>query len=94
MYKKLLLSTLYSAIAFCIISYASVMASLFKSVGSLTLKPVANIGFPYNYYYQFWLRGSTSPNCGWRFRYFVADALLTWLCCTVIYLALSKQKKP
>jgi len=93
MYKKLLISTLWSAIAFCVISYISVMASLLKSVGGLSLKPVTNIGFPYQYYYQFWLKGSDSPNCGWRFHHFMIDALLTWLCCTAIYLIVSQKKQ-
>jgi len=65
MIKKFLIVSLYAAITFCIVSYISVMYSLFQSVGKLHLKPVTNIGFPFKYYYQFWLSGSNSPNCGW-----------------------------
>jgi hypothetical protein len=68
------------------------MASLFTSVGKLSLKPVTNIGFPYKYY-QFWVRDSSSPNCGWRLQNFILDALVTWLCCTALYLIVNKKKK-
>ena len=48
-------------------------------------KPVTNIGFPYKYYYQFWLRGSDSPNCGWDFKSFIFDCLITWIFTVCIY---------
>lgn len=90
--KKMAVATLYSAIVFCVLSYFSVMASLFRSVGKLSLKPVTNIGFPYKYYYQFWVRDSPSPNCGWRLQNVVIDAVLTWLFCTAIYLMITRKK--
>ena len=92
MLRKLLTATFYSAIAFCLVSYASVMVSLLSSVGNLSQKPVANLGFPYRYYYQFWLRGADSPNCGWNFKNFILDCFITWMLTTAIYLIVKRKK--
>lgn len=62
MTQNLLKATFYSMVVFCVVSYFSVVASLLP--GDISEKPVANIGFPYKYYYQFWGSGSDSPNCG------------------------------
>ena len=90
MIKKLFKSLFYAAIVFCVVSYISVMASLLGSVGNLSQKPVANLGFPYKYYYQFWLHGSDSPNCGWNLNNFILDYLFAWILTTTIYLIKNK----
>jgi hypothetical protein len=92
MARKILIATIYSIIAFCVISYISVMISLLSSVGNLSRKPVANLGFPFKYYYQFWLRGSDSPNCGWKFDNFALDCFIIWILTAAIYL-MAKRKK-
>jgi hypothetical protein len=92
MIRKLLIATLYSAIAFCVVSYASVMTSLLISVGNPSQKPVANLGFPYKYYYQFWLRGSDSPNCGWSFNSFIIDLFIVWILTVTIYLIVKRKR--
>lgn len=91
MLKKLLISTFYAAIVFCVVSYASVMISLLSTVGT-NQKPVANLGFPFKYYYQFWLRGNDSPNCGWNIHNFYLDVVITWIVVTIIYLKIKKNK--
>ena len=58
--------------------HISVMYSLFQSIGNPLLKLVVNIGFPFKYYYQFWLSGSNSPNCGWVITYFIYDVVIVW----------------
>ena len=68
------------------------MTSLLSSVGDPSQKPVTNLGFPFKYYYQFWLNGADSPNCGWRFNYFILDYLIIWILTTTIYL-IAKRKK-
>ncbi len=93
MIKKLLISSIYAIIAFCVLSFFSVIYSLLQSVGNPSLKPVTNIGVPFKYYYQFWLSGSDSPNCGWNFYNFVYDGLLIWMVVTVTYLVI-KRKSP
>lgn len=92
MIRKLVIATFYAAIVFCVISYASVMNSLLSSVGNLSQKPVANLGFPYNYYHQFWLRGSDSPNCGWNINNFMLDCVITWVLTTTIYMLFQWKK--
>ena len=92
MIKKLILATFYSIIAFCVVSYITVMSSLFQSVGDLSKKPVTNIGYPFKYYYQFWLRGNDSPNCGWEFQNFELDCFITWIVCVVIYFIIKRKQ--
>ncbi len=92
MTKKIIIGTTYSFIVFCIISYFSVMYSLLQSVGNLSMKPVTNIGFPFKYYYQFWLSDSDSPNCGWNIDAFFYDVLITWIIVTLTYLIIKRIK--
>lgn len=93
MLKKIIIGTIYSIIAFCIISYISVMSSLINSIGDPTNKPVTNIGYPFKYYYQFWLNGSDSPNCGWRISNFLFDILITWSITLLIYFIVTKKNR-
>jgi hypothetical protein len=83
--KGLLVSGFYSIVIFCVVSYISVMTSLIKSAGHVSIKPVSNIGFPFKYYYQFWLNGSDSPNCGWQIKYFIYDFFIVWIITTIVY---------
>ena len=92
MIKNLLKITFYAIITFCVISYISVMVSLLNVVfiGDPTMKPVTNIGFPYKYYYQFWLTGSDSPNCGWRSNRFILDGIITWILVAMVFFGFKK----
>lgn len=92
MNKNFLLSIFYGFLFFCIVSYFSVMISLFQSIGKPSLKPVANIGFPIKYYYQFWLRGSDSPNCGWNIKAFFIDGIISWIIGIIIVIIANKKK--
>jgi len=69
------------------------MYSLLQSVGDLDRKPVANLGFPFHYYYQFWPTGADSPNCGWHISYFVWDAIIIWFCTLFVYFLIRKINK-
>ena len=92
MIRKILLTTFYAFLTFCILSYFSVMVSLLKSVGKPGRKPVTNLGFPFKYYYQFWLSGSDSPNCGWNLKYFFIDGILTWIVVFIVYMIINIRK--
>lgn len=70
----------------------SVMISLFDSVGNLSKKPVTNIGFPFKYYYQFWLSKSDSPNCGWNVEYFIYDFLIILIFISITYYFIKKYQ--
>lgn len=96
MIRRIVIASIYSIVTFCVISYISVMYSLLSntlSSDALINKPVSNIGFPYKYYYQFWLNGSDSPNCGWNFNNFLIDLLLTSIVVFTLYFLLKKKKK-
>lgn len=56
-------------------------------------KPVVNIGFPLKYYYQFWTRGSDSPNHGFVLRYLLIDFAVIWLVALGIYSVVQRQRK-
>jgi len=91
--KGLLVSGIYSIVIFCIVSYISVMISLIKSAGHVSIKPVSNIGFPFKYYYQFWLNGSDAPNCGWQIKYLIYDILIIWVITTTVYFIVNRSIK-
>lgn len=78
MKRHLIIASSLALVVFCMVSYFSVMTSLLASAGHVNRKPVANIGYPYHYYYQFWLRGNDSPNCGWRLGCFIGDFFTAW----------------
>lgn len=92
MIRKIIIATLYSILAFCIVSFISVMTSLLSSFGDPSQKPVTNLGFPFKYYYQFWLNRSDCPNFGWRINYFFFDFLIIWIVTTSIYLMIKRKK--
>lgn len=82
--KHLIKVIVYSFLCFCTCSYLSVMYSLLGSV-FYPSKPVTNLGFPLKYYYQFWLNGSDSPNCGWIISNFVIDVIITLVIVSMVY---------
>lgn len=92
MIRKILIATIYSSIAFCVISYLSVLTSLLNSIGKPTKKPIANLGFPFKYYEQFWLEGSNSPNCGWNVSSFIFDYIIIWILVTLLFFKLKEKK--
>jgi hypothetical protein len=92
MIKKLFLAIVYSIIAFAFVSYVSVMISLLSSVGDPKSKPETNIGFPFNYYFQFWVSGSDSPNCGWNLSNFIYDAFIILIIVLVIFFYIDRKK--
>lgn len=92
MLKKIIISTVYSIIAFCVISYISVMTSLLLTIGAPSHRPVTNIGFPFKYYYQFWASGNPGPNCGWRLDSFILDFVIVWTLTIIIYLLIERKK--
>lgn len=86
MIRKIATATWYSIVAFCLISFATVLVSLL----SFSKLPVTNIGFPFKYYYQFWLIGSNFPNWGWDIRNFLIDFIIIWIPLTIYYLFLKR----
>ena len=51
-----------------------------------------DIGFPFIYYQQFWLSGSSIPNSGWTINNLFYDCLITWVVVTGIYFLKQRTK--
>jgi hypothetical protein len=44
-----------------------------------------DIGFPFEYYSQFWIKGSDIPNSGWNLKNLFYDCFLCWIIVTGLY---------
>jgi len=51
------------------------------------------IGFPFKYYYQFFVNDNKIPNSGWIGKNLIYDCLLTWIFIAGIYYIIKKIKK-
>lgn len=91
--KTILTGTLLSILVFFAISFLTILIEinpihLYKNGEPYRL----DIGFPFKYYEQFWLRGSEIPNSGWLLNNLIYDCLLTWIVITGIYILILKIK--
>ncbi|OYQ48234.1 hypothetical protein CHU92_00795 [Flavobacterium cyanobacteriorum] len=86
--KHFIKISFYSFAAFCTISYMSVMTVLLSRRNMPTLK----IGFPLEYYTQFWV-SSTELHWGWNRKNFFIDVVLTAAVVAIIYLFVRQKKK-
>ncbi|UMY65093.1 MULTISPECIES: hypothetical protein [unclassified Flavobacterium] len=92
--SKLLLSgTALSILVFFSISFLTVLAQIipFHYYGAKETYKL-DIGFPFKFYGQFWLRGNDIPNSGWTIPNLFYDCLLTWLVVTGLYY-IAKRKR-
>ncbi len=80
--NKLFLTSIYSLFVFSTISFMSIMYSLLSRKG--TDHPVANIGFPFSFYDQFWMKNN-DLHWGWDGNAFIADFLFVWIIIYLIY---------
>ena len=92
-FKNIFWGTVYSIVIFFAISFITFLTQ----IGPINYQGRApykmDIGFPFTFYGQFWLRGSDSPNSGWHINYLFYDCLITWLVVLGIYLIIKKYKK-
>ncbi len=89
MIKQFLKISFYSAILFCVISFASLIISMLKSKLEGTF-PNFSMGFPYNFYYQFMMRNNDFHHGGGQ------GILLDFLVCiilVVLYQKINLSKK-
>ncbi|TCP25074.1 hypothetical protein EV195_104105 [Tenacibaculum skagerrakense] len=82
----------YSIITFCVISYISIMYSLLISAGKTQVKPTVNIGFPFKYYYQFWLSENNYPNNGWKINAFIYNFFICFIINLGVQFYLNKRR--
>jgi ABC-type antimicrobial peptide transport system permease subunit len=89
--RKTLAITFHSIIIFCVVSFLSVFYSIASRSGADY--PVANIGFPFKYYSQFWVGNGYNKHGvrlweilhGWMPNYFFIDVILVWILVCIIY---------
>jgi len=90
--KNLFWGTVYSIVIFFAISFITFLTQIdpINCKGHAPYK--MDVGFPFIYYGQFWLRGSDFPNSGWHINYLFYDCLITWLVVTGIYMIVQRHK--
>lgn len=84
--KKIIGPTALSILFFFSVSFVTVLFQInplryYKGEESYNLE----VGFPFAYYYQFWLRGNEFPNSGWDIENLFYNCFLTWLITTGIF---------
>jgi hypothetical protein len=89
----ILVGSLLSLLMFLSISFITVLTHIspwhhYKSAEAYTF----DIGFPFKYYRQFWMSGSTVPNSGWSISNLFYDCLLTWAVVAAIYLLVKRTR--
>jgi len=86
--KLLLKSTLLSILVFFSVSFIMILPQLnpLSDTYGFNIK----IGFPFVYYYQFWV-GHDFLNWEWKIRNLILDCLITWLAVTGIYYFIKKR---
>ncbi|RSK38411.1 hypothetical protein [Hymenobacter perfusus] len=87
LFSTLLGGTLLAVVVFFAISFLTVLRHItpvhrYKPSEAYKLA----IGFPWTYYYQFWVRGEDLPQFGWHVVHLGYDCLLTWLVVLALYL--------
>ncbi len=89
---NLIKGTLLSMLVFFTLSFFSVIYSI-KHPENYVEVAEMHIGFPFSYYYQFWLSGSDGPNWGGNYLNLLLDCFICWTVVTGIYLLLRREKK-
>ena len=51
------------------------------------------IGFPFTYYYEFFLSGGITPNSGWNINHLFYNCLISWIVVTGLYLIIIHFRK-
>jgi hypothetical protein len=90
---NLLIGTLFSIVIFFAVSFITFLTQ----IGPIHYQGRApykmDIGFPFTFYEQFWMRGSDFPNSGWHIDNLFYDCLIIWIVVTGAYVIIQKYKK-
>ena len=90
---NILKGTVLSILVFFSLSFITVLfvispLHLYEEEGPYRLE----IGVPFKYYEQFWLRGNDFPNSGWMPDQLIYDCIITWVIVTAFYFIRLKLK--
>ena len=93
MLKFLFKVTFQSVILFFAVSFLTILYDILPDWFNLPREKSyqISIGFPFEYYYQFWL-DRVSPNHGWNFNNLIYNCVLFWLFTFVVYYFKDKSK--
>lgn len=85
-FKNLISATVLSVLVFLSISFVTVLIQINPIHYYANGEPYRlDIGYPFRFYEQFFLRGSEIPNSGWYIDNLLYDCVLTWLFITGLY---------
>jgi hypothetical protein len=92
-YKVLINGTFLSILIFFSTSFITVLIQIapikyYKRNESYNL----DIGFPFKYYEEFWLKGNVTPNFGWNGLNLIYNIITTWFIVFGEYYLLNRNK--
>ena len=84
--RTVLVGTLLAVLVFFSLSFLTVLCHIRPLQQPSGGEPYRlSIGFPWTYYYQFWVRREHLPQSGWHLLHLGYDCLLTWLVIVGLY---------
>ena len=89
--KNILVGTFLSILVFLSISFLTIIdhtGLLLYFINGETDN--FDIGFPFKYFRQFWLRGNDFPITVWTGKHLIYDGVLTWVIVTGLFLFTQK----
>jgi len=91
--RHIFIGTMLSIITFFSVSFLTILLQI-SPLSHYTDKSRfrLEIGFPFVYYEQFWLRGNDFPNTGWLRSSLIYDIFLTWISVIALYLIMQHLK--
>jgi hypothetical protein len=91
--KHFIIATLLSALVFFAVSFLTMLDDLPFTHHYATDEAFhLTVGFPFQYYYEFMLRGSLTPNYEGSFVNLVWDCFLTWMVVGGSYVLFQRMK--
>ncbi|MGD1845840.1 MAG: hypothetical protein ACFB10_10650 [Salibacteraceae bacterium] len=91
MIKSIIYGTGLSILVFFSTSFLTVLFQINSPLHRLTDAYELNIGFPFNYYYEFMVEYPV-PNSGWRLNNLFWDCFITWIVVTGTFVLQKKRK--
>lgn len=92
MTKNLVFGTLLSILIFFAISFITVLFHLNSPLNRFDFYEM-KIGFPFCYYKDFWVSGSSIPNYVWNVKNLILDCSLTWIVVVILFFV-AKRERP
>lgn len=91
MLKPILYGTLTSILVFFAVSFLTILPQLHSPFHRLSDGAGLNIGFPFTYYYQFFV-DCPAPIVGWKIENLFLDCFITWVVVVLAFFVYQKVK--